>query len=324
MLTASVQESDRQLCLLAGADDFTWKPIEFDVLYDKIANFFETLEHGTTVLGVSNPSLENLEYHLLDVAKGLEVWGDAEVFRKALMKMGRDYGNTAARLRVLCQDGQWQLAIELLHAFKGVAGNLGVRELPEIANSIETQIKAGEPASQTLLNELAAKTELMLQDLRQIETLNSPLQASDTVTNLETIGPLLEQLIGELESDAMNDDTIESLRHQLSPDNFEPIELLLESFEFKRAAEAAQELLTALKSANAAANKANAAVLPLLQQLIRSLEVSEIDDGALADLRFALDPQSNEELEIALESFEFQEAIVVAKKLMTQYENTYE
>lgn len=246
MLTASVQESDRELCLLAGADDFAWKPIEFDLLYDKIANFFESFDRGTTMLETSNPTLESFEYQLLDVRKGLSVWGDSEAFRRALKKMGQDYGDVATRVEVLCRESQWQAAKELLHAFKGVAGNLGVRELPEAANAIETEIKAGRPVGQTLIADLAAKTSQLRQDLSQIEKLTGPASLADAELDKDMVVPLLTRLIEELGTDEMNDDTIEQLRSHLGAVRFEPIELQLESFEFKRAVQATQDLLNAL------------------------------------------------------------------------------
>jgi CheY-like chemotaxis protein len=246
MLTASVQESDRELCLLAGADDFAWKPIEFDLLYDKIANFFESFDRGTTMLETSNPTLESFEYQLLDVRKGLSVWGDSEAFRRALKKMGQDYGDVATRVEVLCCESQWQAAKELLHAFKGVAGNLGIRELPEAANAIETEIKAGRPVGQTLIADLAAKTSQLRQDLSQIEKLTGPASLAGAELDKDMVVPLLTRLIEELGTDEMNDDTIEQLRSHLGAVRFEPIELQLESFEFKRAVQATQDLLHAL------------------------------------------------------------------------------
>ena len=65
-------------------------------------------------------------------------------------------------------------------------------------------------------------------------------------------------------------------------------------------------------------------VLPLLQQLVLSLQSSEIDDHALARLRAALDVQSYEKLEVALDAFEFQEAIAIAEALMKPYGNSHE
>lgn len=198
------------------------------------------------MLETSNPTLESFNYQVLDVRKGLGVWGDSEAFRRALKKMGQDYGDVATRVEVLCRESQWQAAKELLHAFKGVAGNLGVRELPEAANAIETEIKAGRPVSQQLIDDLAAKTSQLRQDLSQIETLTGCTAPAGAELDKDIVLPLLTRLIEELGTDEMNDDTIEPLRSKLGAVRFEPIEIQLESFEFRRAVKAAQDLLDAL------------------------------------------------------------------------------
>jgi two-component system sensor histidine kinase EvgS len=322
MLTASVQESDRDLCLQAGADDFAWKPIDFDALYDKIANFFEPVEHGAIVLENSDQLIESLDYLLLDVQQGLAIWGNSEVLRKALLKMKQDYGDIAARTEALCRAGQWQETYQLMHAFKGVSGNLGFKELPELANAFEIEIKASRPVGPQLLAELSAKAGQMLQDLQQIETCGAPAPALGAEFDAKLAIPLLKQLIEELESDEMNESTIELLRQQLGTERFEPVELQLESFEFRRAAEAAQELLTNLQASMSEGLEALAAALPLLKQLVTFLEASEIDDATLASLRLTLDVKIYAELETSLEAFEFEEALATVKALINQYEGT--
>jgi two-component system sensor histidine kinase EvgS len=322
MLTASVQESDRDLCLQAGADDFAWKPIDFDALYDKIANFFEPVEHGALVLESSDQLIEGLDYLLLDVQQGLAIWGNSEVLRKALLKMKQDFGDIAARTEVLCHAGQWQEAYQLMHAFKGVSGNLGFKELPELANAIEIEIKASRPVGPQLLAELSAKAGQMLQDLQQIETCGAPAPALGAEFDAKLAIPLLKQLIEELESDEMNEGTIELLRNHLGAARFEPVELQLESFEFRRAAEAAQELLTSVQALVSDGLEVQAAVLPLLKQLVTFLEASEIDDATVASLRLTLDAKIYAELETSLEAFEFEEALATVKALINQYEGT--
>ncbi len=318
MLTASVQESDRELCLSAGADDFAWKPIEFDILYDKIANFFESFAHGATMLESGNPGLEGFDYHLLDVKKGLATWGDADAFRRALRKMGQNYGDVAARTKSLCREENWKAALELMHAFKGVTGNFGIRELPAIANAIEVEVKSGRPVDQNLMDQLSAKVDLLLQDLKQIEQMTDPAQSVSVELDLEIVRPLLVRLIDELSSDELNDDTIDQLRSHLGTERFAKVETELESFELSRAADAARELLASFEAAQEAKGVSGAQAVRLLQKLIGGLEDSNIDDETLDGLRALIDTKSYAKLEEPLEAFEFDQAVDIAKELISQ------
>ena len=319
MLTASVLESDRELCLSAGADDFAWKPIEFDVLYDKIANFFESFAHGITVIETSNPDLEKFEYQLIDIHKGLEVWGDADAFRRALKKMGKDYGDVAIRTEKLCSKGDMQAAKELLHAFKGVTGNLGIREIPEIVNSIETAIKAGRPVDKAVLETLSSKVLLLLQDLKKMDNQNESLQHPTQEIDLTAVTTLLQCLIKELSDDEINDNTIDQLRTLLGEERFSNVEIQLESFELARAADAARELLASLEFAGSQKLALDKSASQLLERIIRGLEASVIDDTALKELKSAINEQGYSRLEAALDSFEFNEGITIAKELLSNF-----
>ena len=325
MLTASVQQSDRDLCLAAGADDFAWKPIEFDVLYDKIANFFESFAHAATVLETSNPTLEHLPLRLIDVQQGLELWGESGIFRSALLKMGRDYGDCAPRTTAFCKAGEWQAAREFLHAFKGVAGNLSVRELPAIANELENEVKLGGPVSQVLLVRLAERMRELQEELRQIERLTGPDgQNAPAALDIPAVMDLLKRLLEQLDTAALDDDTIGALRGHLGPERFAPIEIQLESFELGLAADAARSLLTALAAPAATARAEGTAVVALLRRLMLALEDSELDEDALAALRGVLDPGSFARLEESLDAFEFPTAIAMTNTLIRQYENTHD
>jgi signal transduction histidine kinase/FixJ family two-component response regulator/HPt (histidine-containing phosphotransfer) domain-containing protein len=324
MLTASVQEEDRALCLAAGADDFAWKPIEFDQLYDKMANFFESFAHAITVTETRNPQLEDLNCQLLDIVKGLEVWGDGDTYRRALLKMGRDYGNVVEQISAFCRDENWSAAKELLHAFKGVTGNLGVKDVPEIANIIENEVKSERTGDKDLMVRFAGKVEILWQDLNLVEHLASPVRSGRSGPDLNLVVPLLDRLAEQLENDEIDDETIDQLRMQLGEDGFAPIETELDSFELARAAQVARNMVSQLRTNGDEQPSLSPNRLPLLQGLLRSLEDSEIDDEALEGLRSELDSQSFTMLEEALDSFDFPEAISLTQQWIAQYESSDE
>jgi HPt (histidine-containing phosphotransfer) domain-containing protein len=321
MLTASVQEEDRALCLAAGADDFAWKPVEFDQLYDKMANFFESFAHAITVTETRNAQLEDLNCQLLDITKGLEVWGDSETYRRALIKMGRDFADVVEQISTYCRKENWQAAKELLHAFKGVTGNLGVRDVPDIANRLENEVKAERSGDKDLMVRFANGVERLFQDLKLVEQLALAGQAGPSGPDLRLVLPLLDQLIQQLDSDEINDETIDQLRKQLGDEPFTPIETELDSFELARAAQVARGMVIQFRASDGERGVLESNRLNLLRDLLRSLEDSEIDDLALEGLRSTLGVKSLTQLEDALDNFEFPDAIALIRQWIAQYES---
>jgi HPt (histidine-containing phosphotransfer) domain-containing protein len=233
--------------------------------------------------------------------------------------MGRDYCDVAARTTALCRSEDWQAVKELLHAFKGVAGNLGIRELPQIANALELEIKEGQPVSQSLLGELSTKVDLLLKDLKQIENLTEPNQAAVDELDIKVTVPLLQRLIAELEGDEINDDTIDQLRDHLGAERFSPIEIQLEAFEISKAAEAAKELLTLLEASCPSGVGDAQQAIPLLRKILLGLVESRIDDTALESLRASIEELRHAQLSAALDAFDFENATEITKKLLSEF-----
>ena len=182
MLTASVLASDRQACLDCGADDFAVKPVDFDALYEQIANFFDSHTGTVKIEEPMAPGLEERVFRVVDARKGLSIWGDSEAFILALESLARDHARLADSLREYFAADNWQQARELLHAFKGAAGNLGIRHLPELAAEIEDTVKAGQPVDPARLETLAKGMTDLIADVACLAKSHSP--AADLAESL--------------------------------------------------------------------------------------------------------------------------------------------
>ncbi len=66
---------------------------------------------------------------MIDLQAGLALWNDPLVYRKALLKLGKDYADVHGRLARLLATGAHEDARLLLHTLKGVTANLEVREV---------------------------------------------------------------------------------------------------------------------------------------------------------------------------------------------------
>lgn len=247
MLTASVLESDRQMCLDAGADDFSFKPVDFDSLYDQIANFFESSTYGATILETSNDNFESLTLSHVDPKAGLAIWGDADAFKRAIIRMNRDYAHVATRTRELCEAGDFIAAKELLHAFKGVAGNLGLRELPELANEIENIVKKSGPVPAAMHDAFEIAITELAEDIDLIEGTATSSRGSglgsDNSTDINVAIPLLTSLIASLKESNIDDQVMTSLKDCIDAESYMALEAEVDSFEFAKAVEVAQSLV---------------------------------------------------------------------------------
>jgi len=247
MLTASVMPSDQQQCFDAGADDFVAKPIDFAELYRKIARHFPTQAgpHGGTATAQPATRRELPQLVAVDVAAGLQRWGDRSNWEKALQRFGLDYAELPGRVIELLASGEVDAVRESLHALKGVAGNLGIKRLQVVAQQIEFTLKQQRQPDQAQLAELQVAMDDVLADLDRLgSTLEEkPESGSDNpFQDAAKAGPLLDALISTLACSQLDEAAIEGLRDALKPEPFVALEQLLDGFEFDRAAQLARTL----------------------------------------------------------------------------------
>jgi HPt (histidine-containing phosphotransfer) domain-containing protein len=82
----------------------------------------------------------------VDAGVGLEdVGGNVELYRSLLTKFRTDYIGAAAKIDSAIEKGNIEVAHLLLHAVKGVAGNLGATGVRDAADELETQLISHDP-----------------------------------------------------------------------------------------------------------------------------------------------------------------------------------
>jgi HPt (histidine-containing phosphotransfer) domain-containing protein len=235
----------------AGADEFAWKPVDFADLYNKIAKFFASYEAAPTHEESPPPTgIEQLPFTLIDAKTGLELWLDARVYRKALLRFGREYGDCVARVQAIVDAGDPMPGVELLHAFRGVAANLGIHRLATLGNTLEQVFKAGGRPDAA---QIAALEDAMLDFETDLNLLTragddavQPLddRAADSPAGVDVPAALgaLDRLLAALEQSDLDDEATDALRTLLEPEQFQPLEDALDSFELEQAAELARAL----------------------------------------------------------------------------------
>ncbi|KOO57826.1 hypothetical protein WH43_12000 [Rheinheimera sp. KL1] len=134
-LTADVQAEQRRLCLEAGCQAVLTKPVQAQVLYDKIAEFLPTKNAVRAQTNVQQ-QLDELTSQYKDTLPGV-----------------------ALELEQLVQQGNLTATMALLHKIKGTSACFGFTHISALAASTEKALKDNSwPAEQ--LNQL-------LQQIRQ-------------------------------------------------------------------------------------------------------------------------------------------------------------
>jgi len=140
-LTAAAMVEDKQKVLEAGMNDHLGKPINTDKLYEVIAKYCKKrefiqkpIEHTTK------------EYPILDKEYLRNTISSEELIEKLLTKFLKQLNNEFANIVDEVQNHKAG-ASSLIHALKGVSGNLGAKALFEICKEIDLLYKANERVS---------------------------------------------------------------------------------------------------------------------------------------------------------------------------------
>jgi len=241
-MTAHAMVEERQRCLEEGMVAHVTKPIDPDLLIRTVARFGGTpmvshMPARAAALGL--PPVDGVDF-----AEGQRrLGGNAALYRKLLERFVKEQADTPARVRDSLEAGDREDAVRAAHTLKGVAGNLGMREVQERAAALEA-VLAGRGSEgtddaplQALASALAAVVPALSAALAPGE---SPVPAVaipvDPAVGARVLGQLREQLSG---FDAAASDTVEenreALRVLLRDDTLAKLEQAVGRFDFDEA-----------------------------------------------------------------------------------------
>jgi HPt (histidine-containing phosphotransfer) domain-containing protein len=151
-MTAHATIEERQRCLNAGMNDHVSKPIDPALLFATLQRFHtprptspsrpasdsEPISGRSTVPDDGLPSVEGL-----DTKDGLSrVAGNRKLYLKLLRQFVEQQGAAPAHIKEALASNDTSTAERLAHTVKGVCGNLGVREVQQVAAKLEKSIVA--------------------------------------------------------------------------------------------------------------------------------------------------------------------------------------
>lgn len=324
VLSASILEEDQRKCMEAGADEFSWKPVDFPDLYNKIAKFFAGRERGDEPVSDFIEDVVELDLQIIDINEGLKLWQDITIYRKALRTFVNNYSDVVEKLRAIRAQNDAHAGQELLHALKGVAGNLGITPLAVIGNELENICKAGGMIDESHFARLGEAMMRLNADAQIIEpgdlkTSKSRGVVQDSAAAVEA----LDKLILSLEQSELDDDSVDALQSMLSSAQVKPVEDAIDHFDFEKALVEALKLKLELSGdPNSEATVTPPAIdtveaISLLDKLAATLNQSEFDDEVMEALRNMLGDEQFSPIEEATDGFDFERALKKISELKT-------
>jgi two-component system sensor histidine kinase/response regulator len=164
-MTAHAMKGEREKSLSAGMNDHITKPIDPHILYNALIKYIkgEATANSVAEFAEQNATADGdapFQIEGVDVVNGLKrVAGKQDLYFKLLKTFVDNYtGVTAKAQKMVVEKNVPELAA-LLHTIAGVAGNIGITELYELAHPISSELKnVSQEANPTLNSTHLQKT----------------------------------------------------------------------------------------------------------------------------------------------------------------------
>lgn len=146
-MTANAMRGDREKCINAGMNDHASKPIDTKQLFAALVKWIPARENDEKKVSPSITTAAQEEEDLpelagIDVTAGLKiVGGNQKLYRKLLIKCYQTNIHSVADIEKALETGDNKLAERLTHTVKGVAANIGAKELATAAEPLELAIR---------------------------------------------------------------------------------------------------------------------------------------------------------------------------------------
>lgn len=245
-MTANTTSAHRERRIAAGMNNYIAKPINVAVLYHVLAEWLpQTDTHAIkptddilpTQLTAESPALpEGIDG--IDLNTGLaRLQQNQALYRKLLLEFYCEHPHTSNYIEIAISEGKTDNATHMVHAIKGVAGNLSMTALFEAAKKLETSLNRGE-MRRDLLTTFQKQFDRIMGGLAQLQRLPAPPRTTSEFDGAALV-PLLKALAGHLdEGNLQAVDLLPNIRECLGglmPEQMEKLEKQIESFAFEAA-----------------------------------------------------------------------------------------
>ena len=253
-LTAGVTREETEKYFEVGMDAVVAKPINFGKLFRTMERIVpegvgeiiaEVTEDVSVPSGLELPPLDGV-----DIKKGIQTWQNPEAYAKALLGFSRDYGNAAVDLTHLIDEGDIDSAFRIVHALKGVAGNLSVSEVADAAINIDVALREKRIDDvKDQLSILASALNTAVASIGQLEAVEAVEEMPKKEMDMPHLTALFIEMLATFDqfSPYAIEPFLSDLKEYLSQDQLNPIVKHMERFDFDGAKQETVKLAKTLK-----------------------------------------------------------------------------
>ncbi len=202
-ITAHALSGEKEKCLDSGMNDYLSKPVDPDLLYNKI--FYWLGEKGKKMLsvdsgdktdGVSLP--ENIAG--INISAGLiQVGGNKRLYLRLLKRLYARLDDGVINLEKSLETGNWDEIRIYAHSMKGIAGTIGSERLFEAARRIESADSFNRQKRSNVINNFRDEIVSLKKSLEQHpDIVNQDI--AETVSKAVSGDGSLEEIIIEIHS----------------------------------------------------------------------------------------------------------------------------
>ena len=155
-ITAHAMVGDREKCLAAGMNDHIAKPIDIKDLYSCLERWVIPKEHHAkqrpsvvqTAIEPTSELVDPLPDRLPDKLSGIDledglrrVRGNHALLRQMILDFGRANSDSEHIIKQALAENNYRRIVPMIHAIKGVAGNIAALQLHKQAAALEQAVK---------------------------------------------------------------------------------------------------------------------------------------------------------------------------------------
>jgi two-component system sensor histidine kinase/response regulator len=207
-MTANAMDTDREMCRQAGMNDHLSKPIDPDAMFATVMQWVKqrrvqpTEQPAQKVEAVVSQDLPEIpEIEGIDIQDGLKrVGGNSRLYRDLLMKFAAKHSDAVLQIADALQIGDRSTAERVAHTVKGVAGNLGIKQVQSTAEKLEKAIRESDSSVLAMLHDFATALRTQMDAIEQALPLEAlvleidPRKSFDPVAASHEIKRLRTQL----------------------------------------------------------------------------------------------------------------------------------